>query len=146
MSYAKWLQWILFGTLVTSSQAWACQVLATGLSFGPYDPTASQTLTATGFLQLTCPEPAVVRLNAGVHSQGEFTSRQLSSSNSTDQMHYNLFLDPTSLRIWGDGSANTFVHQVPAGVSTLTIYGLIPGGQRLPVGTYTDTISVTIEW
>lgn len=137
---------MLFGTLVTSSQAWACEVLATGLSFGPYDGTASQAVAATGFLQLTCPEPAIVRLNAGLHSQGEFTNRQLSSSNSPDRMYYNLFLDPTPLRIWGDGSANTFVQQAPAGVSALTIYGLIPGGQRLPVGAYTDTISVTIEW
>jgi hypothetical protein len=27
-----------------------------------------------------------------------------------------------------------FIQQVPAGGSTLTIYGLIPGGQRVPAG------------
>ena len=128
-------------------EGWLAEhMLATGVSFGQYDPTASQALTATGFIRLTCPNPAIIRLNAGLHSQGAFTSRQLISSNHTDRMRYNLFLEPTALRVWGDGSANTFVHQVPAGVSNLPIYGVIPGGQRLPVGLHSDTIAVTVEW
>ena len=146
MSYAKWLPLLLIGTLMTHTEVWACEVVATGVYFGSYDSTASQTVTGTGFLQLTCPQPAIIRLNAGLHSQGAFTARQLVSMNQDGDLRYNLYLEPTALRIWGDGSANTVVEQVPAGVSHLTIYGQIPGGQKVPVGTYSDNVTVTIEW
>lgn len=131
---------------MTDTEGWACEVVATGVYFGQYDSTGSQTVTGTGFLRLTCPQPAIIRLNAGLHSQGTFNTRQLWSPNPGGQLRYNLYLDPTSLRIWGDGSANTVIQQVPAGVSNLTIYGQMPGGQKVPVGTYTDNITVTVEW
>ena len=95
---------------------------------------------------MTCPQPAIIRLNAGLHSQGAFTARQLVSMHQDGGLRYNLYREPTALRIWGDGSANTVVEQVPAGVSHLTIYGQMPGGQNVPVGTYSDNITVTIEW
>ena len=146
MSSVRWLSWLLLATLVTSSEASACKVFATGLSFGSYDSTASRPAFATASLRLNCPAPAILRLNAGLHPQGGFSGGQLSGSSSTEGLRYVLSLDPTSLRIRGAGGADTLVHQVPAGLSTLTIYGALPGGQPVPVGTYLDSVGVTLEW
>lgn len=142
----KWIGLFISVMMCVSGEAWACQVTATGMSFGQYDAIGSQPAAGTGFLRLTCPRPATIRLNAGLNSQGAFTNRFLAGTNPTHRLRYNLFLDPTALRPWGDGSANTFIQQVPAGVSSLTIYGLVHGGQRMPPGVYADTITVTIEW
>jgi spore coat protein U-like protein len=146
VSSRSWLSWLLLGTLVTSGEARACQVLATGLSFGTYDSTAARPAFATASLRLKCPAPAILRLNAGLHPQGGSAGRQLSGAGSSEQLRYALSLDPTSIRIRGAGDADTLIHQVPAGVSTLTIYGALPGGQHVPVGSYLDSVGVTLEW
>ena len=137
---------LLLGALATSGEARACQVLATPLSFGSYDSTGSRPAIATALLRLSCPAPAILRLNAGLHPRGGFAGGQLSGSSSAELLHYSLSLDRASLRSWGDGGADTLVQQVPAGVSTLTIYGALPGGQHVPVGTYADSVGVTLEW
>lgn len=135
----------LIGCLL-SSAGWACQVVATGIAFGVYETIAPSMVVGTGTIRLTCPQPAVIRLSAGLHSQGEFSHRTLQADTDATQLRYNLYLDPTALRVWGDGAANTFVQQVPAGTSNLTIYAVVPDGQRVSPGVLNDMITVIAEW
>jgi spore coat protein U-like protein len=130
----------------TSSPGWACQVMATGVTLGVYETIAPSTVVGTGTIRVTCPQPAVIRLSAGQHSQGEFSHRTLRADIEATQLRYNLYLDPTLLRVWGDGAADTFVQEVPAGTSHLTIYAVVPDGQRVSPGVLNDMITVIAEW
>lgn len=129
-----------------SSSGWACQVMATGITLGTYETIAPSLVVGTGTIRVTCPQPAVIRLSAGLYSQGEFSSRTLRADTEPTHLRYNLYLDPTLLRVWGDGAANTFVQQVPAGTSNLTIYAVVPDGQRITPGILNDMITVIAEW
>ena len=56
----------------------------------------------------------------------------------------------TLTAIWGDGSASTST-VAGTGVGVLTavptvVYGSIPINQDLPTGTYTSTITVTVNY
>ena len=129
-----------------SASGLACEVMATGITLGTYETIAPALVVGTGTIRVTCPQPAVIRLSAGQHSQGEFSHRRLRADFEATQLRYNLYLDPTLLRVWGDGVANTLVQQVPAGTSTLTIYAVVPGGQRIEPGILNDMITVIAEW
>jgi spore coat protein U-like protein len=120
--------------------------MATGITLGVYETIAPSTVVGTGTIRLTCPQPAVIRLSAGLHSQREFSNRTLRADTNPTQLRYNLYLDPTLLRVWGDGAANTFVQEVPAGTSHLTIYAVVPEGQRIEPGSLNDMITVIAEW
>lgn len=129
-----------------SSSGWACQVMASGITLGTYETIAPSLVVGTGTIRVTCPEPAVIRLSAGQHSPGDFSHRTLRAAIQATQLRYNLYLDPTLLRVWGDGAANTFVQQVPAGTSNLTIYAVVPEAQRIEPGILNDMITVIAEW
>lgn len=131
---------------LTGFEALACQTTATSVAFGRYDGMNNQPATGIGTLRLNCPRPALVRLSSGMHSQGGFATRMLASADRSDRVRYNLFLDPIGIRIWGDGAANTFVQQVPSGTSNLQIYAVVPGGQRVGVGSYSDMVTVIVDW
>ena len=129
-----------------SSHGWACQVMASGITLGMYETIAPSMVVGTGTIRLTCPQPAVIRLSAGLHSQGEFSHRTLRANTDPTHLRYNLYIDPTLLRVWGDGAANTYVQQVPAGTSNLTIYAVVPEGQKVEAGSLNDMITVIAEW
>lgn len=129
-----------------SASGWACDVMASGITLGTYETVAPSLVVGTGTIRLTCPQPAVIRLSAGLHSQGEFSNRTLRADTNPTQLRYNLYLDPALLRVWGDGAANTFVQEVPAGTSHLTIYAVVPEGQRIEPGSLNDMITVIAEW
>ena len=137
---------LILWSLVLSQEALSCQTTATGVTFGQYDAITNQPTTGMGIIRLNCPSPAVVRLSAGMHSQGGFATRMLASADRPDHVRYNLYLDPMGIRIWGDGAANTFVQQVPSGNSDLQIYAVVPGGQRAGAGSYHDMITVIVDW
>ena len=56
---------------------------------------------------------------------------------------YNLYVDASHTRVWGDGTGNT---QTQTGMGNLVIYGRIPGQQNVPAGLYTDRVMVIVEW
>lgn len=146
MRGTNWRVFFVMCVLTVSSPTLACQMTATSVAFGRYDGMNNQPATGVGMLRLNCPRPALVRLSSGMHSQGGFGARMLASATRSDLVRYNLYLDPTGIRIWGDGAANTFVQQVPSGTTNLQIYAVVPAGQRVGVGSYHDMVTVIIDW
>jgi spore coat protein U-like protein len=136
--------------------AWAagnCSfVTVTGVSFGTYNVFAGGPLDSTGSVSFQCNPGAagstvIVTFSAG--SSGSFMQRDMLSG--TDQLRYNLYLDPTRTTVWGDGSggSSTFSVTLPArGWSTITqsVYGRVTPGQNVGPGAYVDTITVTLNW
>jgi len=91
----------------------------------------------------------------GVSNLTSFAIRRGTSSNALTTLTtlgsvlaYNLYLDSTRLTIWGDGTGGTGTF---SGMGTgsdvgTTVYGRIPAGQNVAVGTYSDLITVTVTF
>jgi spore coat protein U domain-containing protein, fimbrial subunit CupE1/2/3/6 len=150
---------LLLGAVVMAggpSVAWAkgnCSfVTVTGVAFGTYNVFDAADLDSMGTVSFQCNPGAagstvLVTLSAG--SSGSFTQRHLLSG--TDQLGYNLYLDPARTEIWGDGTGGSspFTVTLPAsGWTTITqpVYGRIAARQDVGSGTYVDTITVTMNW
>jgi len=127
----------------------SCNVSATTLNFGTYDPTSATALTGTSTVSVFCTAgtPYTSALNVG-SGGGSFVTRTI--ANGGNVLNYNLFRDAARSQVWGDGSSSTFtVSGTGSGLLTannLTVYGEIPIAQDKPPGTYTSTITVTVAY
>jgi len=138
---------------VASCYAFNCALSTTSINFGNLDVFSGYVLDSTGTLTVSCsnpekkPIPVKISINSGV--SGKFNPRQMQGSNSTDRLNYYLFTDPSGTVIWGDGTGgSSTVTSTVTRTSTLTstIYGRIPAGQNVSVGTYTDVLTATVIW
>lgn len=147
---------LLFGlvaSLLTAPPAEAainCTITTVGVAFGAYNVFASTALTSAGNVTIRCVgigagvDPVSVSLSAG--NGGSFQPRRM--FRGLDTLSYNLYLDAANTQIWGDGTGGS---QRYASISnnralTLTIFGHVPPGQDVSVGTYSDTIIATINF
>jgi len=124
------------------------------LDFGNYSPTnANNTaaLNGSGTISVTCTSGStapMITLGEGLYpfSAAPTTPlRQMASAAS--RLAYFLYLDAGRTTAWG----NTFgtgrlVAEVNGTPSVETIYGRVPGGQNLPVGSYSDTVVITVTF
>jgi spore coat protein U-like protein len=138
---------------VASCYAFNCALATTPVNFGNFDVFSGYVLDSTGTLTVSCnnpeqkPIPVNISINSGI--SGKFNPRQMQGSNGTDRLNYYLFTDPSGAVIWGDGTGgSSTVTGTVTKTSTLssTIYGRIPAGQNVGVGTYTDVLTATVTW
>jgi len=128
-----------------------CLMLPAPLSFGNYDPTATNATTASTPISLTCTPgtSAKVTLDAGLNAGGStaFSSRSLKFL--TSSLPYQIYTDNGHSTVWGDGVTGTTGAPTVTGTglpSTLTAYGVIPAGSLVSPGVYLDTVAVTVTF
>jgi spore coat protein U-like protein len=116
-------------------------VNAIGVNFGTYDSFNALDSEITGSLTITCDStiPFNISLSAGLGSYSARTMVGLSNS-----FIYNLYLDPERITIWGDGSDGTGMLSDNSTGGTYPVYGRIPARQNVFMGSYADTIIVTL--
>jgi len=127
-----------------------CTISSEGpVAFGSYDVFSSEPLDSTGAISYSCTQtalPPVIRISAG--RSGSFSSRTL--ANGTFTLGYNLFLDAGHSQIWGDGAGGTYAFTGAAPVDnqtyTVTIFGRISARQNVGAGSYSDTLTVTVDF
>lgn len=125
--------------------ALACTVVTTGVAFGNYSVFTVGHLDSTGTATVNCASPYTLSLSASPNNGG-FAPRRLNSLD--DSLNYYIYSDATRTSIWGDGSGGTST-VAGAGSGTPvdhTLYGRIPAGQNARVGSYSDTLVLTLEW
>ena len=136
---------LVIGGRLASAQT--CTITTTPVSFGIYDVFSAAPLASTGSVNYQC-----MWL---VHQRTVYLSKGSAPSNNPRQMisganrlNYNLYLDAGHTQIWGDPNPYSFADTgwdfFPN--VTLTIYGLIPAGQDVPTGSYTDAIIATVNF
>ena len=126
----------------------SCKGLATtSVAFGAYNPISATPTDSVGTISYFCPGALapVISINAG--SGGGFSPRQMSSA-FTDLLGYNLYLDAARTIVWGDGTGGTstapgITSTKPA---TANVYGRIFPRQSVGSGSYSDTLTVTINF
>lgn len=127
----------------------ACNVSATTLNFGTYNPGNASALSGSSTISVYCTSGSAYTASLNVGSGGgTFAGRTL--SNGSDTLSFNLYRDAAYSQIWGDGTASTYtVAGTGAGLltaNTLTVYGQIPISQDKAAGTYSSTITVTVSY
>lgn len=129
-----------------------CLVGTSGdINFGSFDGSAAKTGTANVEVRCSNLTTYQVKLSAG---GGTFAQRLLSGSGS-NKLQYNLYTSNTFATIWGDGTGSTaFLTGTGSGMSstqvkTHTVHAQLPNSvanQDAPTGTYTDVVTVTVEY
>lgn len=137
---------IFLNMLLTSSWVLAavCTVNTQSVSFGSYDTFSSHSLESTGTINISCDSAAnyTIALSTG---GGTFLQRTLIFT--THHLNYNLFTDATRTTIWGDGSGGTsMVSGSTSTTASHVVYGRIPARQNAYVGSYSDSVTVTINF
>jgi len=133
---------------VTATVLKACVVSANPLAFGNYDPTSGTPLDATTTLSVLCTVGTsfTVGLNAGTASGASVTTRRM--VNGANTLSYALYQDSGRSTNWGNtpGTDTPAATTAPIAASSLTVYGRVTAGQNVPVGSYSDTITVTVNY
>lgn len=120
----------------------------TSMNFGSYDPTdanVSTPLNSTTTFTLQCSQgsSATITLNDGLYPQGNF--RRLRNG-VNDFLNYNLFSDAGHNSVWNLANPTVYVANTNL-PQTFTIYGQIPAGQtNVGVGSYSDTVTITVTF
>jgi len=135
-------------------------VSTSGVAFGVYDSSLETPNDSTGALTVTCTYVTgsatrvsyEVALSTG--NSGNYAQRLLRAGTAT--LNYNLFDSATRTRVWGNGTAGTGLVGgtllVGPGVGNNTrqeshpVYGRIPARQDAAIGTYSDSIMVTLTF
>lgn len=140
---------VLLLVMAADARAEQCSVSSTSVSFGSYNVFANGPTDSTGTVTYRCngnAAPVWISLSRGQSST--FEARTMTKG--VDELDYNLYRDAARTQVWGDGSGGTqvaFDLVVPKNTDvTLTIYGRIPAGQDVRAGTYTDTVSVVVNF
>jgi spore coat protein U-like protein len=140
------LAWAALTTTGIPTAHAACTVSTSGLNFGNYDVFSSLNDDVTGTINVSCPSGTNYSIWLSSGTSGTYSSRSM--TNGPNLLLYNLFTDPTRLTIWGDGSAGTGTFSGSGTGSNIgtPVYGRIPAGQNAYVGSYADSITVTVTF
>jgi spore coat protein U-like protein len=128
----------------------ACQVSnVSALAFGSYNVLSPTDKTITGSFNVrNCSGGARTYTATFSAGNGTLAARALRSGVNT--LGYNIYKDAAYTQILGSGSGGTAtIANTNSGSGTgptHTLYGLIPAGQDVPAGSYTDTLTITITF
>jgi len=144
---------------VSAEVTGSCVVAAAdAIAFGSYDPTsthASAALDAQGKVSVRCTAGSSnvkVALDQGSNAAGASTcaapARQVKSA-AGGLVSYGIFSNSAHDQAWACDAANE--QTIASFASSLTpvdlvTYGRIPGGQNAAIGTYSDTVGVTVTF
>lgn len=148
----------------TASVGTFCTVATSPLIFGAYDPIVVNQTTAldngaTATVGVTCVKGSAptIALGPGAHASGT-TRRMQHATKATEFLTYELYMPSTTATnapcsfpgtiVWGSSGPNLFS---PGGAPnknsrTFRVCGTVPAGQDVEVGTYSDTVVVTVNF
>ena len=132
-----------------------CSVSSTGVAFGAYNPTNGSPTDATGNVHVVCTVLLVsvlaqTNISLSTGGSGTYSPRKMSSG--AHLLDYNLYQEASHTTVWGDGTGGTAIITDNVLIAVLgtsidhTIYGRIPPNQFAAAGSYSDTITVTVEF
>lgn len=134
---------------VTATVSANCTVAANALGFGAYNPLATTAATATSALTLACVKGVAptIGLDTGANAAGATgTTRAMAGAGS--YLSYELYKDAARSQVWGN--TGTSLLPIAAVANTVpfnvTVYGSIPALQQVPTGSYSDTVTATVNF
>jgi len=120
---------------------------ATALDFGASGVLSSAT-TGTSIITVQCTSGTSydVGLNAGLGAGATVASRKMTGPASAT-VTYSLYTDAAHTSVWGETIGTDTVSSTGTGAAqAYTVYGQVPAQSTPAVGTYSDTITVTVTY
>ena len=129
---------------VTATVASSCTVSATTLAFGNYtlaqlDGASSITATCTNGTTYT------IGLDAGTFASATTSTRKMTGP-SASGLSYSLYSDSGRTTNWGNVTGSWVSGTGTGAAQVLNVYGRIPASQTASIGSYADTVTVTITF
>jgi spore coat protein U-like protein len=134
---------------VTATVISSCSVSASDLAFGNYNPLTALATTGTTTITVTCSLLAPYNIGLAVGTNGSsVTARKMKiTGGGSDLLNYSLFRDAAHLLNWGNTVGTDTLALVGTGLPVgSTVYGNIAAQQNVSVGSYADTITVTVTF
>lgn len=125
-----------------------CTLSADSLNFGAYDVFATNPTDSTATLTLSCDTATAYSLTLSAGGSGEADARRMANLGEPGHsLGYGLYKDATYTNFWNDSDQIvTGNHPGDGSVVQRTVYGRIPARQNARIGTYSDTIVVTVVY
>jgi spore coat protein U-like protein len=133
---------------VTATVLKNCAVSASDLAFGDYNASSGSPVTASTTVSVTC----TAALAYTVALDGGQTTNNVIARAMTDgashNLSYGLYITNGYGTVWGDGSAgtSTVAGTGNGAAQAVTVYGRIPASQFVAAGSYTDRVTVTVNY
>lgn len=126
-----------------------CTISTSALDFGNIDTLSATPVTGTGGFTVACTNGSgwTATASVGGGSGATFATRRMTFGANT--LDYSLYTNSGYGTVWGDGTggSGTITGTGTGASQNITVYGRIPGSQTsVPVGGYSDTVSVTITY
>lgn len=137
---------------VSTNVTASCSVSGSNLVFTDVDPlaNASAATDGTSTVTVTCANttPYDVGLSAGSATGASVSARKMTHTDTTSTLDYALYSDAARTTNWGETVATDTVAGIGTGsTQDLTVYGRIASGQQTAkVGSYSDTVTVTVTY
>jgi spore coat protein U-like protein len=131
---------------VSASVSGSCTITADDLSFGSYDSNSGT--TGSTLLHITCSNGLsyTVKLNNGQYADTN-GHRRMKHGSQDEYLQYDLYKDSGCTERWGSSGSEVVTDTGSGSEQQKTVYGKIPSGQNTaPVGSYSDTVTATVEW
>jgi spore coat protein U-like protein len=127
-----------------------CTISTSAVGFGSYDPVvvnATANLDGTGTVIIACTKGATTTIGLDLGSNASGSTRRLTDG-SSNYLTYELYQDSGRSTVWGNAGAGLFTPvAAPSKASrSFTAYGRVAGSQDVPAGTFTDTVTATVNF
>jgi spore coat protein U-like protein len=141
------MRWVFAAALAAGAQSgWAaCTVNAQSVNFGVYIQFSNQPTDSAGSVGVTCDAATPYSISLSTGGSANYASRTMTAGGHS--MSYNLYADPGHNTIWGDGAAGGSSTVNGSGTSANhPVYGRMAARQDAHVGSYIDSINVTLDF
>ncbi len=141
------------GSLFFTPRAHAatCSVTFSGITFGNYDALSSpaSSLDVNGSITVNCTGGGLttVYITMSAGNSGVPSARYMTLA-SQPNLLYNIYTDPGHVNYWSNTPTNacTANNACLTTSGTVNVYGRIPGGQDVAIGSYADSLTATINY
>ena len=127
----------------------SCRLNTRPLNFGSYEDGSLSAVLTTATIDLICrglgEAGRFATVTAGPSSNtGSYQTRSMRNGDS--YLRYQVYIDPSRILVWGDGTQGTqpVIVPQPGSNSTFTVYGGMFQEQNGEVGRYSDTLRITV--
>ncbi len=132
------------------ASAFGCIVSASPITFDSYNPLSRNDVATVAFVTYSCSGGKYSHISIGLTRGHSSSFAQREMRDGARGLHYNLYLDPSGTRIWGDGTEGTVMYVAPAPPNgqniTVPVYGRIPPSQNVSAGHYGDNVAVILNF
>lgn len=133
---------------VTATVVASCDVVASALAFGNYDPVTASNLDAETTFSVVCTNgtPYNVGMSLGSGAGASMATRRMTRSGGAQTLNYVLYQDNQRSVLWGNTGTDRQAGTGAGTPDTIHLYGRVPMQQAAPAGSYSDTIVITVSW